>query len=151
MLATDIPLRSNGQGSINRVDASWFNIIRTFLIDAFPGTVGETRINLDNNATEIIPSLIFDSSEIIMARFRVTSIRKTDAPSELRTYSEIVATYKTNGGWALETEHLRDNPQTSYTIDSSTGQVSYTTSNLAGANYFGKATWKVLDTTTLEV
>ena len=154
MLASDIPIRYNSRGGgQSRVDASWWNIIRTFLIDAFPGTVGENAFNLLNNQNTPadIPNLIIDKDEYVFFKARLSYTRRTALPLEIRTYTEIVCTYRTDTGWDLEFEHNRDFPEVVFSINPTTGQVSYTSDNMSGSSYFGKGYWRILDIAAKEI
>lgn len=153
MLASEIPIRYNSRGGgESRVDASWWNIIRTFLIDAFPGDVGETAFNVLNNQTAPvdIPGLLIDSDENVFFKVRLSFTRRTDS-GELRTYTELTCTFRTDTGWDLEFEHNRDFPNVVFTINPTTGQIQYTSDNMAGSSYFGKGYWRILDLAAKEV
>lgn len=145
---SDIPIRSNGQ----TVDASWWNIIRTILIDVFASIIpNEFQVTIANNAgATAISGLIFSSGTTHAVRLITTIYRQTDAPTQIRSFTKLFATFKPTAGWAIDYQHIGDDPGVTFTINTTTGQISYASTNIAGANYVGKMRYKTTDTFSVE-
>lgn len=141
---SDIPVRANG----DHVDASWWNTIRSKLILFFgAGTIGETSVNLTNNQSSAasITGLIFASATVKVAYidFRIRRYTTGGAGSELVAAGTLIAHYKAiaatwyigaigvDGDTSVSTEG--DVAGVVFSIDSSSGQVQYTTHNQAGS------------------
>lgn len=147
MNISDIPVRVNGR----KVEASWWNDIRTALLTALGGATAETQQTISNNAAATaITGLLLDSTTLVYARVLVSVYRQTDAPTKLRQVFTLDCYFKTGTGWDFEPQSVGEDSGLTFTIDATTGQISYASSNVAGANYVGKARWKIDSTMAVE-
>lgn len=150
MTFADIPTRSNSQ----RVDASWWNIIKEALIATFPSIAGETQITVTNNASAVdIPGMILDSSLFVFGKFGICVYRQDDTPNKFRTFATITLLFVSGTGWKIEVDYDNyDSVLTGITFDVNvtTGQVKYDTTNMTGTNYIGKARWQLLQKFSVE-
>jgi hypothetical protein len=134
----DLPIRTNG--TTVKVDASWWNDIRSVLLGLYgTGTTGNTQQALANNTTAVITDLIFASASIIDFEVNYTSVRGTARQSgKLRGFF--------NTQWNLLHESTNEDCGLTFSIDTVTGQVSYTTTN----DVVGKIQWKTTSTFAIE-
>lgn len=143
-----IPIRTNGS---EEVDASWWNTIRTKLIDAFGESVtGETKVTVADNqsAAADITGLVFDKTEVVYALIRYT-ITRTDGASPRRESGTLeLSTTDDDSDWELIRTAVRgdalNNGANSLSVTSA-GQVQYTSDSMGGT-YEGSITFRVLDT-----
>lgn len=148
MAFSDIPVRSNGQ----EVDASWWNTIRQALVDTFESvssaSQNEFGINNNESSPAEITDMVFDK-DLKTTYVVLYDIYRRTSGAERREVGYLFVTYKpTAATWDLErrTEIGDDalNNGDSITINSSTGQVSYISDNIAGTSYVGLMKWKVI-------
>jgi hypothetical protein len=133
-----IPIRANG----GRVTAQWFNALRQAIIDlGGGGGIPETNFVAANNqvAAANITGLVFDSGLYRSAIVECAISRKTDtALSEVRAISTIYLLYRLETlTWDLQgPQEYGDFHGITFTVTGA-GQVQYTSTNIAGANYVG--------------
>jgi len=136
-----LPIRYNGA----EIDASWFNTLRTFLINALgivsgevPQAVGLTDTNQD------VVGLIFDKNEFHQVDIEYWGRRKT-ASNEVLMHGFIYLQYMVNANaWRLVQGPVNgDDALIEFSLleDLSGGgnivQLRYTTLTIAGAGYTG--------------
>lgn len=91
----------------------------------------------NNASAQNVTGLIFDKTIYKSAAIEFDLYRKTDAPTELSSVVKLTAIYKPVANtWTMLQSSEGDDCEVTFSIDSS-GQVKYTSSNLAGANYAG--------------
>ncbi len=102
------------------------------------GLVQETQSILNNQTNTSITSLIYDKTLVIGAQVSYMVNRGTDTLAEkIQQIGTLVIRYDANtDDWFIADGELQGDAGTTFTITSG-GQVQYTSSNLAGANYFG--------------
>lgn len=148
MNPSDIPVRENGGGWENRVVASWFNQIRTALIDLFGGgSIGETDFTLANNqgSAANVTGLSVSSASYRGAVVEYDITRKTDtASSEVRSMGQMFLQYRAqSSAWEIAgIQENGDDAGITFSVTSG-GQVQYTSTNISGSNYVGKLTFRV--------
>ena len=98
-----------------------------------------TQEAIVNNTTAVVTSLLFDSTAYIEFNSKIVSLRGT-----ARQVNLIRALY-TGGSWDISDNQIGDCGM-SYSINSSTGQISYTSTD----DVVGKLQWAVLDKTAIE-
>ncbi len=154
MSFSDIPIRKNGQ----KVDASWWNTIRSKLIAAFGGgVVGSTPVTINDNQSSYlaITDLVVDGAFFSYALVRY-SIYRTDGTIERRESGFLHLTYKQIADvWSLERESRFDDAlniadSLIVTTASSVAAVEYK-SDAMGGTYSGKITFAIVQTFDLEV
>lgn len=142
-LATSIPVRSNG----DTVFASWWNLLRTWLIYFFGGgAIPETQFTVANNqgVAADVTGLVFTAASYRSAEVEYELSRKTDtASSEVRAIGRLRLAYRAEGtAWAILGEEYHgdeiDGLPAGVTFSiTSAGQVQYTSTNISGSNYVG--------------
>lgn len=93
---------------------------------------------LNNNATNTnITEALFDSASELGVQIRYLADRGTDTAAEKNTQMGFiyVAYDKEASAWVISEGDLQGDAGVTFSV--SAGQVRYTTSNLAGANYYG--------------
>lgn len=147
-IASLIPIRANGGGPIGYVTASWWNIIRTALLALFGDeSATETAFTVVNNqagAADVTACLVSSaSSRGAVVKYDIR--RKSDtALSEVRAVGTLVLGYRLqSSAWEiLGQDEYGDTHGVTFTVTAA-GQVQYTSTNLAGANYVGELRFKV--------
>jgi len=139
---TTLPIRYNGQ----RIDASWFNTIRSFILASFSGIFPQASYTLDNNSTVAISDYTFDKDDIMSATIEYHAERSDDSnPLGVRTGKLRVQWDGTT--WTIAEAEI-DGPDMGieFTISEnvSVAQLGYVTSNYAGTNYVGRLDLKAL-------
>lgn len=137
MSFSDIPVRSNSQ----TVDASWWNTIRTALVNVFgSGLTTETQFTIANNqgAAADVTGLVFDKDSLVQVRIEYRLMQRDDAENRV-TYGQLVAFYNSeDDSWTLD-----DNPDggdlsgVTFSIDdadTSAAQIQYTSDDMSGGN-----------------
>jgi hypothetical protein len=155
---SDIPVRANG-GSQN-VDSSWWNSIRTALVNTFgAGVLGETQQSVtDGQSATSITSALFNGSSIVRAVMEVSSLRD-DGTNRRTHFQRITCWYNTKiDQWRITTEEVGESCTASactavasgltYTITAG-GQVQVAADTMGGS-HSGKIRWKVVSTFSLE-
>lgn len=154
----NIPVRENGMLD---VDASWWNTIRTYLINAFPNyKASSSAFTIANNQSSLadITGLLLDSSthNFWLIRYRIN--RSTDSPLSYLEVGTLKVWFDGTSfnysrtvdfGNALvdgdeEGEYQIGGADT-LQIDASTGQAKYLSSNLAGGSYAGAFDWRLIE------
>ncbi len=132
---SDLPIRING--STTKVDASWWNDIRTILLGLFgTGVTATVQQTITDNTTAVVTDLIFASASFKDFEVIYTSVRGTARQSgKLRGF------YDTQ--WNLMHESSNDDCGLTFSINTTTGQVSYI---LTSTGTSGKLQWKVIST-----
>jgi len=131
-------VRQNG-----RVFVSWWNDIRTYLVEIFGGgSIGETSVELANGQGSAVDvsGLSFDGALYRAAEVQYAIHRKTDTAS-----SEVVAIgtlrlswSEDSSSWVTAGEERSENKDTGIEFSvTSVGQVQYTSTTIAGSNYEG--------------
>lgn len=139
MSFADIPLRQNGQ----EILYSWFNALRTagISIEGASG-IGETSFTIANGATDQnVTGLVFDSADVGCAIIRCAIYRKTDSNNRLCTRTMLAHYNAEISEWELVDEAVKGgtlDDGVSFSINATTGQVTYTSDSIAGTNYAGK-------------
>ena len=150
-----IPIRSNGSTDI--VEASWWNIIRTKLIEAFPGLPSTTTgsFSLVNNQSSFanVTGLLLDKDEARTYVVRYEILRSTDTPTSL--YETGTLTFNWSGTAWITLREIDSGNALGLGIDTgpfgdlraepSTGQVEYKTENLSGGSYAGTLKWRIVE------
>lgn len=114
---------------------------------AGPGTINETQSNIDNNiavATDIA-GMVFNSSQTKSAIVLYRIQRDTDSISPLTEMGQLNIVLD-DGTWKLTRMIIVGNDAGVLLDIDSTGQVQYTSSNLAGTNYTGSIKFKTMGT-----
>lgn len=112
------------------------------------GDIIETDFVLGNNQTSAanISGLSFDNSTVRAAIIEYAIHRTTDSVTSGKTETGLIkAFYDANASspWQFSLERIGNSGITfSITNTGSSGQFQYTSSNLSGANYSGKITFK---------
>lgn len=151
MSFSDIPIRSNSD-TASRVEASWWNIIRTKLLEAFP-VVNSNQLapfTIANNISSYtdVTGAIFLPTEYTTWVLRYEVYRKTDASERLESgvlvlsYKPIATTYSVY--------RQADNDEDALNIADSLyvtalGQLQYKSDNMSGASYVGKFSYSVVN------
>lgn len=141
MSFASIPIRVNGQ----RIEASWFNTIRTQLINLLGDIQGQTAQNIDNAVTsQDVSTLSFSSQDFSSIDVEYTIRRKTDSGEKFVRGEFSLQYLKNTDSWRLEEGEFRgdDAGVTFDLLEDTVGgfrtvQVRYTSDSLAGANYEG--------------
>lgn len=138
MNLSSLPIRSNGRTVT--VDASWWNDIRLVLLGLFGSAVsGNVQQSLSNNTTAALTGAVWSSASVVDVEINYTLIRGTSRQSgKLRAY------YTNQWNIAHVAE---ESAGVTFSIDTSTGQISYTTDN--GST--GKIQWRTISSFAIEV
>lgn len=153
----DIPIRSNADDE--NVSASWWNIIRSKLITAFPSfEVPTSAFTIANNQStqQDVTGLSVDSSDYHYYKYRYEVSRSDDTPKTQEEVGYLEAFYDgsswstirtisfgnalgdgTEAGTGVTTDYLG--------FDSSTGQAKYKSSNFTGGSYEGSLLWSLVE------
>jgi hypothetical protein len=156
----EIPVRQNAADDI---DASWFNTIRTYLINIFPGVqTGGAPFTLANNQSSLadITGLLLDKDTYTFYRISYRAQRSDATPSSHYEVGELVAwwdgsqwNYKRSvkignalgdGAGSMAGDYQVGGAD-SLQINSSSGQGQYLTGNMAGGSYAGTFDWRILE------
>lgn len=146
---SDIPIRLNGNAG-GKAYASWWNDIRTALMNAFGnGIVEETQFTIADNVAAYadVTGLLFDSDEVRSVKIEYSIYRTNGTSIERREMGTLTLTYKpVAGAWTYA--RVTDTEDDALNIDdglicNSAGQVQYK-SDSVGATYVGKMKYKVL-------
>jgi hypothetical protein len=138
-----IPIRNNADTIL--VDASWWNIIRTALVNYFgSGSTGAAQFTIvDNQATPAnITNMVIDHTVYQYASVEYSIIR-SDGTHKRRERGMLYLSYDTVNGWVLERDSGNTdalNLASSLSITSA-GQVQYISDSMGGS-YAGMMTWK---------
>jgi hypothetical protein len=101
---------------------------------------GGTQIQqtLDNNASAVvITGLVFDKALVKGARVLIDLFRRDDGPQDKNEIGELFVSHNTEQDtWSINHISHGDDTETTFAI-SVAGQVSYSSSTYAGANYAG--------------
>lgn len=119
------------------------------LLDRHTGNLNDNIFTILNN--QVVPVDIIGlaiGSEYEFFKARIYFSRATDI-NEVSSYTEIVGFYK-GSGWNIEVTHTGDYPGVDFFISPS-GQISYISDDMAGADYVSEADWKFLDRTAREI
>lgn len=114
---------------------------RISLLEAYFGGTGEAVI--DNNTTDDLVDLLFDKDDEDAVIVEFAIFRKTDAGSVYSSGHVVFIYSEASNSWKLE--KLTEGPEYSGVVFaiSALGQVSYTSSDLAGVNYTGKIKYNI--------
>lgn len=143
-----IPIRDNG---LTEVDASWWNSIRTALINAFGDQINaQTPFTIadDQSSLADIAGLVFDEAEVIFFKMRY-SIFRTDGSSPRRETGIFEAAWdEATSSWLYKREAISGNAL-NMGADSlqitAAGQVQYKSDSMGGT-YSGTIVYKILET-----
>lgn len=131
----DIPIREEGQN----VNVSWWNSLRT----AGMTTFGETTAAIANNQSSAasITNLIFDNTLYRSAFIRYTVKRIATA---VQMETGILAVQWDGTTWTIQRLMYMGTAEIDFEIDAATGQVKYTSDNMAGSYDTANSiiTWK---------
>lgn len=107
----------------------------------------ETQFTIANNQAVAanITGLILDKNTYRDARIEMSITRQTASVTELRCYKTVIPYYE-NGAWAINQSDDGSDAGVTISIDSSTGQLKYTSTNMAGLSYVGKMRYKIVNT-----
>lgn len=143
---SDLPIRLNGQ----KIEASWFNSMRTLLIQIFGEAQGETTQPIGQNDTNqnVINIENIDKSDFSQVDVSYIARRSTDDPSEERMQagSFSIQYWRQAGVWRLggDQENLRGNDgKIEFSLLEDTGSGSnivtlrYSTTSINGGNHLG--------------
>ena len=146
---SDIPVRLNGNAG-GKAYASWWNDIRTALINAFgSGIVAETQFTIADNQSSYadVTGLLFSHLVVRSVKIEYCIYRTNGSSIERREVGTLICTYKpVAGAWTYA--RVTDTEDDALNIDdglicNSAGQVQYK-SDSVGATYVGKMRYKVL-------
>ncbi len=147
---SDIPIRLNGGAGGNKVYASWWNDLRTALINAFgSGLFPETQFTIADNQSgyQDITGLLLDSTLYRSARIEYTIYRTNGSSVERRETGYITAHYKPIAGtwtYSRRTDHGDDALNVANSLFVTTaGQVQYKSDSI-GATYVGTIRYKIV-------
>lgn len=124
----------------------WFN--GTDWVSLF--TTDDIQTSLPNNTTGFGTGILLDETKYVSYTIRLTGYRKTDAPVNLRSIITFDCVYKEGVGWLTPERQMRPE-NLGVTASIIAGEFCLTTTNIAGANYEGKGTLKILDRAQIEV
>jgi hypothetical protein len=151
-LFDSIPIRSNGAEG-GEVDASWWNSIRTALINAFGESItSETDFTIadDESSLTDITGLSVDSSEVVYAKV-VYTISRTDGSTPRRETGALFLTYDDNGSsWELD---RRSNFGDALNMGNNSisvtagGQLQYKSDSMGGS-YVGSMKYRITESLT---
>lgn len=139
MSFADIPLRQNGQ----EILYSWFNALRTAgtSIEG-ASSIGETSFTIANGVTDQdVTGLVFDFADVGAAIIDCAIYRKTNTDNRLCTRVMFAHYNAALTAWELVDESPKGgtlDDGVSFSINTTTGQVTYTSESLAGTGYAGK-------------
>jgi hypothetical protein len=153
-LFESIPIRSNA--NTEPVEASWWNIIRTKLIEAF-GDIPETSkgsFAIANNQASYanITGLLIDKDETTSAMIAYRIKRSTDTPT-IRYEVGLLDCHYVGGAWETFREinvgnalgdGTDEGPFGALRLEPTTGQAEYQSSNLSGGDYAGTIEWRIV-------
>jgi hypothetical protein len=151
-LFSSIPIRTNAKTDV--VDASWWNTIRSKLIEYFgEGVTGETIFTIaDNQASyQNITGLSFDGDDYSHVKIEYTIYRTNGGGTERKESGTLILNYKkTAQTWTINRRSEDDdalNVASSLALNVSSGvaQVQYK-SDSVGGTYQGVMTYKVSQT-----
>ncbi len=146
---SSIPIRSNANTGL--VDASWWNTIRTALINFMgAGAIDETQFTIADNQSgyQNITGLLLDASVTRAVAIHYTIYRSTGAV-ERREMGVIWAFYKALAtAWSFEVDSYGDDSLGNGTVSvplnvTSAGQVQYKSDSMGGS-YSGKMRYKAV-------
>lgn len=103
-----------------------------------PNDIVQTTFSLANNQTSPadITGLAFDITQVRSSVINYSIYRVTDS-NELAESGQIFIVYKNNAAtWSLARQFFNDDSGITFSI-TNTGQVQYTSTNVAGTNYSG--------------
>lgn len=138
---TSIPTRANG----DKILASWFNTIKTFLSN-FESYSNVTTDTIDNNVSvaEEIVGMTLDAASYTSAVYEMELYRSTDSVDAFangKVYLQRVAgAWRIDtGGWSGDADATPGGGGITFSVTESGGiaQVKYVTSNIAGTSYVG--------------
>jgi len=107
-----------------------------------PDDILQSTATINNNTTvsTSVTGLLFDPSSVRSAIVEYTVYRRTDAsPSGFSEHGELVLLYDNDAPsdkWKI-TRQANSDSGVEFDINQSTGQITYTSSDIAGANYSG--------------
>lgn len=138
---SDIPIRSNGPPNIN---ASWFNTIRTYLIDTFGDIAGEESQSIGQGETDQdvgalaeIDGSGFTKIDVEYLARRVT----TGDGSVAMMQSGFFTMHKLSGTWALHghEQNIFGDAEVTFSLFQSGDNLTlrYTTSTITGSSHTG--------------
>lgn len=153
-LFESIPVRNYGDD----VDPSFWNTIRTYLIQAFPGRfTNSSTVSIDNNQSSYqdVSGLLLVSSSYMFYKIRYR-IHREDA-GETRDEIGVLNAVWDGSAWSYSRDidagnALGDGTEggdygTDYLyIVPATGQIQYKSSNMSGGSYSGYIQWNVIET-----
>lgn len=144
---SSIPIRSNADTGL--VDASWWNTIRTALVNYVgAGGMEETQFTIADNQSSYqdVTGLLLDSTLTRAAQIQYT-IYRTNGSAERREMGIIFCFYKAVAAvWSFEVNSWGDDSLGNGTISAplnltSAGQVQYKSDSMGGT-YSGKIRYK---------
>lgn len=150
----DIPVRINGQ----LIEASWFNTIRSKLLQAFGDVEGEVAQAIgQGQVSQDITTLTFSSADFSSVDIEYTLRRETDSDEVFVRGGFTLQYMKTANTWRLKEGEFRgDDVGVTFDTLDDTGtpginivQVRYSSDTLAGGSYAGNivtkyTTWGVI-------
>jgi hypothetical protein len=135
-----IPIRTNGQIA----DVSWWNTIRQYLINYFPGLDIQTLFTIANNqsAAANITDLVLDKTTYGFYKIAYTYYRSTNTNNQ-RVFGYLFAHFNAStDAWTLDDK--QDGGDIGGVEFSISGeQIKYTSDNMSGTGYVGKLTYKI--------
>lgn len=151
-----IPTRSNA--NVESVDASWWNVIKTYLKLAFPGlSVSTSPFTIANNQSSYqnITGFVLDKDTFTRYKWRYRIQRSDDTPDVRDELGTVIArwdgtawvyTRSIDEGNALgDGNEGGDYGTNYYHVDGATGQVQYKTSNMTGSSYEGTHEYRIIE------
>lgn len=156
---SDISIRVNSDTEY--VEASWWNDIRTALINAFGGgATAESKFTMTDNQSTFadITSFTFDGASYGSVVAEYTIYRYDGTSTERRETGGVLKFgYKPQAGsWSLDERRSAGDDALNITggglqvtTTSGVGQVQYKTDNMGGSDHY--FTWKIISTTNIEV
>ena len=105
------------------------------------GDISETGATIANNQASptVVTGLSFDSAQVRAAFISYSILRKTDS-SNFTEQGSLNLVYNADGSigekWSIQRDSMGADTGVEFTV-ADTGQVSYTSTNIAGANYIG--------------
>lgn len=145
----NIPIRSNSDIT-TRVDAGWWNVIRTALLTVFPGlaTSGDTPLTVSNDQTADtnFTGLIFDKDSYTAYKMEYR-IHRSDGTSDRMEVGYLTASYKSAWTYSRRIDHGDDAlnmGSDSLAVDSTTGQLTYKSDNMPGGTYSGEFEYTII-------
>lgn len=141
-----IPAREGYLAYVNNQGFFWYNGLEWVHLLA----TNDIQVMIPNNVTNYGTGIMLDESKYVSYTIRLCGYRKTDAPVNLRSLITFDCVWKEGVGWLTPERQMRPE-NLGVTAIVVGGEFCLNTTNIAGANYEGFGTLKILDRAQIEV